>query len=491
MIGSNRRFRDQVQELHIKSAGLEAENSEIKNQRDMLAANVSQLTIKVQELIVDNILAVQEQDKEFAGNDYRTYSSAVEEIDKKYRGLAAWGVIQTATIIDLRAAFILGEGPKVRAKTDTKKEAQKELDFCTDFFEYNSLDFEMSQEIAKETEIEGKLALRLFWEEDKFRGRPGMVSVRYVSWLDKHYNVTANSHDYLWYEKLQWKTAAEDVTLLEPDFVYKKFGGRMSDPNDAQPRIQRCLSQIDRLDKALRDLREINHLFASPTPDFQVEDAGDASQLLQQIKDMNWRIGKAICHVGTFSMVSPNSSGIVSLIAEIESVLKIISGCTSIPIHYLGLLDLLKNRATGDNTRELVMAATTRERSIWIGAYKELIEKAMAIYNDKTGSAQKSTEGGRLDPELVTVSIPQMAEDHWNHIRDIYIPAMVAGIISKDTVAAQIPGVDVEHEQEMREEQQMEEDKKAQEELDRIKAERDESQSKIEQVDENGKPIRS
>ena len=38
------------------------------------------------------------------------------------------------------------------------------------------------------------------------------------------------------------------------------------------------------------------------------------------------------------------------------------------------LLDLLKNRATGDNTRELVIAGTEKERVIWKGTFKEMLD---------------------------------------------------------------------------------------------------------------------
>jgi hypothetical protein len=425
----------------------------------------------VQELVVDNILTVQGERESYTGNEYKTYESAVTAIDKKYRNEADWGVAQTATIIDLRSAFILGEGPQVRATTATKGEAQKELDFCKAFFEYNGLDYEMAQENTKEAEIEGKVALRLVYDAGEYRTFKGMVSVRFISWLDKRYEVTADPDDYLWYRKLSWKgtDGNSPTTVEEPEFVYKKFGGRICKPNEAQPKIAHCLSQIDRLDKAIRDLREINHLFASPTPDFEVEDGTQATLLLQQIALMNWRIGKAIAHVGKFKMVTVDMSGVANLIAEIELLMKIISGCVSIPIHYLGLLDLLKNRATGDNTRELIMASTTKERQIWTGAYNELVTKAMELYNKEAGVGQKSDKGGRLDPTRVEVTIPQITEEHWAHIRDVYLAAATAGVIDPETAAAQIPGIDMEAEREKAVKREQSAAQAAQAELERIK----------------------
>ncbi|MFA5377900.1 MAG: hypothetical protein WC455_19275 [Dehalococcoidia bacterium] len=469
-------LRDKRQAAEIKAAEAAGALQAIRQQRDELSILTGKYQAQISELLVDNILAVKELEKSYVGNDYQNYDLAIAEIDKKYRGIADWGCLQTSTIIDLRAAFILGEGPQVTAATEKKEDAQRELDWCKDFFAYNGLDSEMTQEIAKEAEIEGKIALRLIWDEEPYKTHSkGMVSVRFISYLDKKYKVIANKNDYLWYEKMTWGAKGDipAVEVEEPEFVYKKFGGRISDPNDAQPRIQRCLTQIDRLDRALRDLREINHILSSPTPDFQVDDMAVATQMLALIKDTNWRIGKAIVHVGQFKMVGPDSAGIMNLVAEIELLVKMISGTTSIPIHYLGLLDLLKNRATGDNTRELVMAATTRERAIWVGAFEELIDKAMVMYNQKTGTVQKSTDGGKLIPDNVSVVIPQISQEHWDHIRDVYIPAQTAGIISRDTVAAQIPGVDVGKEKLLREESDAREDKKAQEQLEQIRAERE------------------
>jgi hypothetical protein len=445
----------------------------ITDERDGLQARIGAYK-DTQELLVKDILSLQEIGRGYKGNEYQDYQIAVQAISDKYNSLAEWGCLQTGAVIDLRAAFILGDGLKVVHKTETKEEAVDEIDWAKRFLEYNGLESEMAQELAKEAEIEGKIALRLFWDNNPKdfadygkdpagQQRPGMVSVRFLSWLSKKYIVEVDPNDYLWYKRLSWPAGSTSTprgygstgnTLTtaqtypagfvdEPEFVYKKFGGRINDANAAQPKVMKCLTQIDRLDKALRDLREINHLFASPTPDFKVGTAQEATQLLAHLENANWKIGKAIAHVGDFAMISPDSAGVTNLIAEIELNVKMISGTTGVPIHYLGLLDLLKNRATGDNTRELVMAATTRERMIWVGAFEELIDKAMAMYNQKSGLGQKTT---KLDPEKIGVEIPVISQDQWTNIEKVLIPAALGGIISKEYVAGQIPGVDMEEE---------------------------------------------
>jgi hypothetical protein len=437
---------------------------------------------QVQELLVKDILSLQEVEKSYKGNDYQDYAEAVQAISDKYTNQDDWGCTQTGAIIDLRSVFILGEGVQVSSTTGTRKEAELELQWVKDFFGYNGLDAEMSQEIVKEAEIEGKVALNIFYDKDAYNDDPdraklwpGMVSTRFIPWTTKKYKIETDAKDYLWYKRIYWSATGtvKAGSLTEEQFVYKKFGGRVYDPDDAQPKIMKCLTQVDRLDRALTDLRKINHLFASPTPDFQMETAEEVKNLEAKITDINWKIGKLLIHTGIFSYKGPDGGGLQNLLSEIEMCIKIISGTTGIPIHYLGLLDLLKNRATGDNTRELVMAATVKERQIWIGAYTELIEKAMRLFNKESGLSQKSIEK-QLNPRRIKVEIPQITQEHWDRIERVLIPAATGGIISKEYVASQIPGIDMEVEAERKKEREAAEEVRAKTELERLKAETDE-----------------
>lgn len=443
---------------------------ELKKQTELLRTQIKKYQ-EVQELLVKDILTLQETQLKYTGNDYKEYGSAVQAISDKYNCKADWGCLFTGIIIDLRAAFILGEGIKIIHKTETRAEAERELQWAEDFFSWNDFDAEGSQEMAKEAEIEGKIAIKLIYEKEAWREWPGMVSARYISWLSKKYNVEADPNDYLYYKKLIWAATGtvQAGDLEEKGFVYKKFGGRLNSPNEAQPKIIRCLTQIDRLDMALRDLRQIDHLFASPTPDFEVDDIKQIDGLTEKLNNINWKIGKLLIHTGKFSMKGSDSAGVANLVQEIELAIKLISGTTGIPIHYLGLLDLLRNRATGDNTRELVMAATARERMIWKGAYEELITKAMNMFNENVYS--QMSKNSKLDPTKVGVDIPLITQEHWDRIEKVLIPAVTAGIISKEYAASQIPGVDSEAEAERKEQSKNDELDRAKSELEAMRVE--------------------
>lgn len=435
LIDFGRSSRQEIQELRRKN---DLQEKEISRQK------------KIQMTLTKDILTLTEISESNVGNDYRDYPTAVAEIADKYNNKASWGCLQTGQIIDLRSAFILGEGVKV-VPVGTWAEAQKELDWAKKFFGYNALDAEMAQELVKEAEIEGKLALSIAYDDEKVSEIPGgMITARFVPWTEKKYVITADPNDYLWYKEMKWTPTDKDpVTLKEPDFVYKKFGGRIHIPNEAQPKIMKCLTLIDRLDKALKDLRTIDHLYSAPTPDFECDSPEQVEYLSEALTGsegrQNWRFGSLIIHTGRFSIKGIDSAGVTNLVAEIELLIKMISGITGIPIHFLGLLDLLRNRATGDNTRELINASTTKEREIWKGAYQELLEKAMKKWNAATGAVNKST---RLDPSKIRVEIPLVTQEHWDRIRDVLLPAASQGVISNEYVAAQIPGVDAEKEAE-------------------------------------------
>lgn len=450
--------------------GSYAKIQELKATNRLLEEQVSKYK-HVQETLVKDILTLKEYERSVKGNDYQEYAAAVQAISDKYNNQANWGCMQTGIIIDLRSAFILGEGVQIASTTRTKEEAGKEIAWANDFLDYNDLDAEMAQEIVKEAEIEGKIALKLYYDQKAFKTWPGMVSVRYISWLSKKYNVETDPQDYLWYKKLKWRPdgkGAKEEELDEQEFVYKKFGGRLNKPNEAQPKIVRALTAIDKLDKATWDLRRLNHLFASQTPNFECEDPKQVQKILQYLEDINWKIGKAIVHTAKFSMVGPDSSGINNLIEEITLWAKIVSGITGIPIHYLGFLDLLKNRATGENTRELIMAVTEKERNIWVGAYEELLVKAMEMYNERVN--KQLSRDKRLDPYRVKVTIPHITQEHWDRIEKVLIPAAAVNIVSKEYVASQIPGVDMQEEATRQEKRNAEEAERARQEFELLKA---------------------
>ena len=390
-----------------------------------------------------DILSVTDDDSRWRGNDYQDIKEAVEEIDKKYRNASDWGCFQTGSIVDLRAAFIIQEGISIIAAKG-QAGAEKEIAFVERLLKFNDLDREIAQTYAVEAEIEGRILLTLNWIKDEQN-----IAINFVSWQKKQYRITANKTNYLQYEKVYWKDGDVETNIEKSEFVYKKFGGRISDPNEAVPKIMRCLTQIEQLDKALRNWREINRLFAAPVPDVEVEQINQVEKMQIAIDKLNWKSKKAFAHVGKFTYKSPPISGVTSLENEIVMKAKMISGSTGIPIQFLGLPDVLSNRATAENLLGLINASTVRERETWKGAYKEAIFKAMEMSNSQTGQGEKTE---RLDPDKIDIDIPMVSDQDWQRLIDFWLPARIAGEISQQLFLNKIPNVNVDDEMTRKEE---------------------------------------
>jgi len=398
------------------------------------------------------MLALTDAVSGYTSNAYPSYESAVAEINRKYKGTADWGVLQTGSIIDLRAAFIIGDGIIISEK-EPGEETSKELEWVEKFLEYNDLDREVAQEFAKEAEIEGKIALKLALEEDKEKDEKvkegeekWRVSVRFISWSDKKYKVKANPKDYLDYQELEWKETGQTKkeTLDAKEFVYKRFGGRVMNPNEAAPKIMKCLTQIEDLDKAERDWREINHIFAGPVLYAKCADKNEVDLMLTAFDNKNFKLKKILAGTAELSFLTFDIKGVEAIEKEIVSLVKLISGATGIPVHFLGFVELMSNRATAENLMEMINAATTKERQTWIGAYEEVIKKAMMMWNN---TAEKGmSKGKQLDPDKIKVDIPIITKEHYDRIEKIYLPAVIAGKISDKAFLTTLPGIDVKAE---------------------------------------------
>ncbi|GAF73763.1 unnamed protein product, partial [marine sediment metagenome] len=341
-------------------------------------------------------------------------------------------------------------------------EPSPELEWVEKFFEYNDLDREVAQEFAKEAEIEGKIALKLAIEEDKEEDaeevdeedKKWRVSVRFISWLDKKYKVETNPQDYLDYQKLEWKETGttKKETLEAKEFVYKKFGGRIMNPNEAAPKIMKCLPQIEGFDKALWDWRNINHIFASPVLYAECEDKTEVGLMLDAFDNKNFKLKKFLAGTAKLGFIKLDVGGIDSIEKEIADLAKVISGTTGVPVHWLGFVDLMSNRATAEDLINMINGATTKERQTWIGAYEEVIKKAMVMWNN---AAQKGMgKEKQLDPDKIKVDIPIITKVHYDRLEKIFLPAVIAGKISDEAWLAMIPGLDVKAEMKRKEDRE-------------------------------------
>jgi hypothetical protein len=154
------------------------------------------------------------------------------------------------------------------------------------------------------------------------------------------------------------------------------------------------------------------------------------------LERINWKIGKYIVSQASFSLVGMSGDAKDSLMNEITTNTKIISGATGVPPHFLGMPDILSNRATAQEMGDLMIAATDKERKIWTGAYNELIRKALLMANKYFNKG--------FNPEIVKASLPYMSESKLRELIDVWLPLHQSSIIDDETILNKIPGVDIE-----------------------------------------------
>lgn len=377
-----------------------------------------------------------------SGNPYKTYATAIKETCKKYEGISDWGCYQTRSIIDVRAAFIIGNGIQVverdpislKSLPQKNKRHQKELDFIEAFIQHNDLDEEGAQEYAKEAELEGRTLFKLIPNKNK-----KTIDLRFLSYSTNAYEVLSSDEDYKIYEKVKYTIpgTTTELILSHPEFVYKKFAGRTDKVNDIMPKVATVLRIIEDLDKALHDLRKINNLFASPTPWFNCEDEVSAKNLYQKIKSINWKIGKfLVTSKATFNMVSTDVGGVEGIIKEITNCAKLISGVTGIPVHFLGLPDLMSNRSTSTDLFEMIIASTNKERKTWIGNYEEIFTKVIEMSNAEFGTD--------YNPAVVSCAIPHVTSAKLKELAEVWLPLYTANVVDLDYMLSMIPNADSE-----------------------------------------------
>ncbi len=313
---------------------------------------------------------------------YSSYPTQVAELGRMYANTADWGCMIAKNVIDVRTAFSVGEGIKVKKRKGFEGSTEKELDWVKDFMELNSLDKEMPQEYAKEAEIDGKILFRLFLSREAKN-----IRVVHTSWRKFNYTITTPDYDYFNYINAKYVGNNEPRVSFDigaPFFIYKRFGGNAAEVNMTPPKTAFVMREMIDLDKVHWDWRKINRLFSAPTPVIYCPDKQTAKEVETWVEGNNWRIGKLLILGGInvkYELAGWKGDGYTTLQYEAEALVKTISGTTGIPVHFLGYPELLSNRDTAENLIKLIALSTDKERHTWEGAYEELFQKSMILYN--------------------------------------------------------------------------------------------------------------
>lgn len=375
--------------------------------------------------------------QEYDNDGYFSYEGQIQALRNRYNGTAKYGCAVAKSVILLRTAFISGAEVKIVNKS---KSSTKTKEFFEKFLEYNKFNYGFMNELVKESEIEGKSLLVLNPENETVR-------VRYVSYQAHRYHIEVSPNDYTEITQISYgsgtKQTSTNVTTLSPDkFVFVRFGGNSDEYVETFPRLGALIRNFDSLDMALCDWRQSNSLFASPTPWINFEDVITAEKFTEDqrtIRDKDvslaWKVGKLLVTANAeFKMVTSDNSGQESLQNEIMMQGKIISAGSGVPVHFLGLPELMSNRSTADNLRELIEASTEYERSIWVSGINELKDKVIAMAN--------RTYGLGLNAADIELTLPYVGQQELDNLSKLILPIRNSGALSTETFVGMMPFVD-------------------------------------------------
>lgn len=409
-----------------------------------------------------NQALAESQQEKYAWNRYRKYDLAVREIHRMYNCQSPWGSTIGA-LIDLRAAFVGGHGIEI---DQVLPESDREKAFVEEFLEVNGLNSAGFLKLLREPEKEGKCLLRLIddpqyawnWTDNKKeKSENGMVVVQHLSWIEYGYKINPKEWGREVAETAVFKNEKKkEITLEEPEFVYRRWRGPSNKIDDAVSIFQRVIEHVIGLEKAYFDQRLNNHLFAAPKPFIKCENKHQADEmnvlLNENEEGFNIASRRIMVITGDFSFAVPAAS--TDLQNEISTHRKAISFITGIPEQFIGDSSGVRGRDLSENLMEGVEHAVEGDRQVAEDLLNELIRKAIAMVNGKNTA---------LREDAIKIRIGKITAADWNRIVAIWIPATSDGLVSHETFLEQIPGLDVEQELE-RLEKEGEEKKKKQEE---------------------------
>ncbi len=312
-------------------------------------------------------------------NAFSTYETQVSETYKKYNALSSFGNQQVRTVIDLRTAFIAGEGISISCEDDLISK------WIEKFLFRNLLQGPNFINAVKGAEMCGQ----------------SLFTLKATEWLDKSLFVKATRFPYILKEPykpiFKNKYLKEEVINIMikkelgyvsaglQNYIYIRTGGDDGNTEGPCTKVGVVLTDMENYDRAIKDMRRNNHIFARITPTWEVDSAGAAKALKDKLSKMKWKIGEAFIGKAKFKYETPQTGAHENLATELASTIKTISSVTGVPVHWLGYVDLMSNRSTAESLYELIKNATSLERQFWESALYRIILKAQELYIDAGG----------------------------------------------------------------------------------------------------------
>jgi hypothetical protein len=394
-------------------------------------------------------------------NNYTSYNAQVEGTYRKYNARSTWGNSQVINIVNTLSAFISGEGVGVEFTGDPKKTKARD-DFnkwYKSWLAFNNQQSAFFTELIKYGVKAGKVVVQLIVKEKQGRQNVFMKIHPYkpgYKWEIIPNNGLDTEDGFI----MKFETV-ENATMTPPpldskkdNLFYLRFGSD-DDINKTPYKYHANLTDIENYDRALKDLRRLNHVGARITPDFECASEQEVQQTKLKLNASGWKIGQARVGTAKFSYKSPqNTSPGDALLKEMELLSITISANTGIPIHWFGFVHLMSNRSTAETLWDMVNTNTKDERATLADFMYDVIFKAQEIYVDKAlngGDYLQQIKDFKINVQLVDF------QRFFNMVKAMSL-AHKDNAISLSTYRSFLPGVDASLEAEKVDEEQEQED---------------------------------
>lgn len=363
-------------------------------------------------------------------NAYNTYESQVTETYRKYNALSSFGNQQVRAVVDLRTAFIAGEGISISC------EDEKTSDWIETFLDRNKMNGPNFINGVKGSEICGQ-ALYVLNKDEWIDNTEYIKIIRFPYTIKEPFKpVFKNPRlkdeviDILVKKEFGWESA----NLR--NFIYIRTGGDDGNTEGPCTKVGTVLTDMENYDRAIKDMRRNNHIFARITPVWETESASEAKSLKAWLDAIKWKIGEAFLGKAKFHYETPETGAHENLATELSSTIKTISAVTGVPVHWLGYVDLMSNRSTAESLYELIKNGTILERQFWEDSLYEMIIRAQELYIDNGGS-----EISKMNYDF-EVRLPLIDFNEFlNRVKGLQI-AYMDEAISIDDYRNMLPGID-------------------------------------------------
>lgn len=360
-------------------------------------------------------------------NNFQTYEEQLKQVLNMYHGKCDYGSSLTRSGIDIRSAFIAGEGISI---TGGSKKLTAE--WINEFLKDTKLKGSKFQDAVTAVEQEGKGAFIIKKIGNSLEDQK--IKIKFVKYSDVKYTIYKNEFDEP--EKMTWEEDGVEQSLIAEDFQYINYNEFENDINDSAPPIFNVIQQIINYERALYDLRANNHLYGRTTPLIKGKDQQSTVAVVNLINSTNWEVGKALPINGDVTYLEPGVGALESVRGEMSLNIKLFASVLGVPVHWSGWTDLMSNRATADTLSELVETCTKSIRQKWIECIRELIQKAMRK-SERFGGSEKDVTG--FDVEL-----PQITAEKIKELIDAWFILAEAGYVAKEILINKLPGIDPE-----------------------------------------------